>query len=207
MSVLDHVVPTVTDQIRFDHHQVLVAFHQYTPAARPAARQALADTICDLLDIHATLEREILYPVLHLLHPTDPMVLKIEAETDEVCRWIAQLRATRVPDARHAPLLFQLMREVLHHVADEETRLLPELERLLSKERLGELGSAMALRHLALARPGAGKLARNALTGFSGSTTVLVAGAAVAMLAGRAIARRMPTSRAGHARQLDSDSL
>ena len=202
MSVLSSVTPTITDQIRFDHTQVLAAFHQYTPAASRATRQALADTICDLLEIHATIEREILYPVLHLLYPNDPMVLKIEPETDEVCRQVAALRAVPVGHPRHASLFFDLMRDVLHHVADEETKLLPEVERLLSKERLGELGVEMARRHLALMRPKGGRLATNALTGFSNSTAALVAGATVALLAGRAIVNHSPKRAARATNQL-----
>lgn len=202
MSALNRVIPSITDQIRFDHTQVLAAFHQYTPTASTTARQALADTICDLLEIHAVMEKEILYPVLHLLHPTDPNVLKIEPETDEVCRLIAQVRAARVGNPRHEGLFFELMRDVLHHVADEETKLLPEVDRLLSKERLEELGAAFARRHLELARPKAGKLVSNAVTGFSSSTTVMAAGAALAVLAGRALAKKIAVSSDSNAGRL-----
>ena len=46
----------------------------------------------------------------------------------------------------------QLMRIVLHHVADEETVLLPAAETLL-KDELGELGASMAKRKMQLLRP------------------------------------------------------
>jgi hypothetical protein len=52
----------------------------------------------------------------------------------------------------------ELMRDVLHHVADEETILLPEAERVLA-DRLGELGAAMTKRRMQLVLPRSGEIA------------------------------------------------
>src|SRR5438067_196709 len=45
------------------------------------------------------------------------------------------------------------MRDVQHHVADEETVLLPEAEEMLSKDRLCELGAQMTRRRMELVWP------------------------------------------------------
>jgi hypothetical protein len=86
--------------------------------------------------------------------------------------------------------VFELMRDVQHHVADEETVLLPEAEQTLSKERLSELGSEMTKRRLQLVTPKAGKIARNTAVGFSGSTAAIVMGVAGALFAARAFTRK-----------------
>ena len=196
MSSLSQVSPSITDQIRFDHSHVLVSFHQYTANAKKAVKKALAGTICDALEMHATLEEEILYPVLHQLHPTNPLVIKIEPETDQILLKIAELRAIPVDDSRHDSMFYELMRDVLHHVADEETKLLPEVDRLLSKKQLNELGAAMVKRRLELMKPKPGKIARETLVGFSGSTTAIVVGVAGALIAGGLLSKKLPAQQA-----------
>jgi hemerythrin superfamily protein len=184
--------PSVTDMIRFDHSHVLVTFHQYTASSKASVKKALADTICDALEIHATLEEELFYPVLRRLNPHEPVIQKSEPEHDEMRRMIAELRATAPTDERHDNLLHELMRDVMHHVADEETVLLPEAERLLDTNRLSELGAAMTRRRLELLKPKAGRLVKNTAVGFSGSTTAIVVGLAGALMAARLVTRKSP---------------
>lgn len=190
MSALSKLSPSITDMIRFDHSHVLVTFHQYTGATRPSVKKALAETICDAVEIHATLEEEIFYPVIRGLAGGEPVIQKSPAEHEEIKRLIANLRATDASDLRHDGLMHELMRNIMHHVADEETVLLPEAERMLSKDRLNELGAQMTRRRLALLSPKAGKVAKNTLVGFSGSTTAIVVGLASAMMAARFFTRR-----------------
>jgi len=190
MFSLKKLSPSITDMIRFDHSHVMVTFHQYTQDKRPSVKKALAETICDALEIHATLEEEIFYPVMRTKADDQKVMEKSEPEHDEMRRVIAELRATDPRDRRHDDLVFELMRDVQHHVADEETVLLPEAEQTLSKERLSELGAQMTRRRLELVTPKAGKIATNQLVGFSGSTAALVVGVASALFAARAFTRK-----------------
>lgn len=190
MSALSKLSPSITDMIRFDHSHVMVTFHQYTGTTRPGVKKALAETICDAVEIHATLEEEIFYPVMRGLAGDESVIQKSPAEHEEIKRLIANLRATDASDFRHDGLMHELMREIMHHVADEETVLLPEAERMLSKDRLNELGAQMTRRRLELLSPKAGKVAKNTLVGFSGSTTAIVVGLASAMMAAKFFSRR-----------------
>ncbi len=95
--------PSITDMIRFDHSHVLVTFHQFTTTAKPSVKKALAETICDALEIHATLEEEIFYPVLRLLNDSEPVTQNSEPEHDEMRRMIAQVRAAKEVDANSMP--------------------------------------------------------------------------------------------------------
>ncbi|MFP5392224.1 MAG: hemerythrin domain-containing protein [Gammaproteobacteria bacterium] len=190
MFSLNKLSPSITDMIRFDHSHVTVTFHQYVGTAKSSVKKALAETICDALEIHATLEEEIFYPVLRTIDGADPALLKAPGEHDEMRRLIAEIRASNPNDLRYDSLVHELMRDVMHHVADEETKLLPAAERLLSSDRLNELGAQMTKRRLQLLKPKAGKIAANTAVGFSGSTTAIVVGLASAVMAARFFSRK-----------------
>jgi hemerythrin superfamily protein len=193
MFSLKKLSPSITDMIRFDHSHVMVTFHQYTRDKRPSVKKALAETICDALEIHATLEEEIFYPVMRPRAADQKVMEKSEPEHMEMRRIIHELRGTDPRDSRHDELLFELMRDVVHHVADEETVLLPEAEQTLTKDRLSELGTQMTKRRLELVTPKAGKIAKNTavgFSGFSGSTAAVVMGLAGAVFAARAFSKK-----------------
>ena len=71
-------------------------------------------------------------------------------EHDQMRRFIAQLRSMEPTDTGYDNTFMELMRTVIHHVADEETMLLPAAERLMP-DRLGELGAQMTKRRFAVA--------------------------------------------------------
>ncbi len=190
MFSLKQLSPTITDMIRFDHSHVMVTFHQYTKDKAPSVKKALAETICTALDIHATLEEEVFYPVMRQLDKGEPFVHKAEPEHNEMRRIISELRRTSGSDPRHDKLILELMRDVIHHVADEETTLLPQAETLMSKARLSELGAQMTKRRMELVAPKAGKLAKSHAVGFSGSTAAMVVGAASALIALRTLVKK-----------------
>lgn len=183
MFSLAKLSPSITDMIRFDHSHVFVTFHQFTQDKKPGVKKALSDTICAALEIHATLEEEIFYPVMRTIDLDDPVLDKAPHEHGDMKRLIRELRTIPGDDARHDRVLLELMREVIHHVADEETVILPIAEQKLSKDRLSELGTQMTKRRIALLAPQAGKVAASTAVGFSNSTTAWVVGAVGAVLA------------------------
>ena len=191
MFSLSKFSPTITDMIRVDHSHVLVTFHQYINTAKTSVKKALAETICDALEIHATLEEEIFYPALRRLD-NSTVLQKSEPEHMEMRHFISELRQTKANNAHHDELLHALMRDVMHHVADEETVLLAQAERLLGQDRLSELGAQMTGRRLELLKPKAGKIAKNTALGFSGSTTAIVVGFAGALVAARLVSKHTP---------------
>jgi hypothetical protein len=183
MFSLSTLSPTITDMIRFDHSHVFVTFHQFTQDKKPSVKKALSDTICAALEIHATLEEEIFYPVMRTIDLDDPVLEKAPHEHGDMKRLIRELRTIPGDDERHDRVLLELMREVIHHVADEETVILPIAERRLSPARLRELATDMTKRRIALLAPQAAKVAASHAVGFSGSTTAWVVGAVGAVLA------------------------
>jgi hemerythrin superfamily protein len=190
MFSLKNLSPSVTDMIRFDHSHVVVTFHQYVSTKPASVKKALAETICDALEIHATLEEEVFYPALRQLGLGGTALSKSVPEHNEMRRVIAEIRAGDPATPRYDQLLHELMRDVLHHVADEETVLLPEAERMLSTDRLNALGVQMTKRRMQLLAPKAGKAAKNTIVGFSTSTAAIAVGVASALFAARLVSKK-----------------
>jgi hemerythrin superfamily protein len=178
-TVLGKFSPSVTKMIRMDHSHVLVTFHKYTADAAPERKKAIVASASLALEIHAQLEEEIFYPALADAAGENEVLLKAKPEHDEMRRLIAELRAMEPGDAQYDARFMQLMREVIHHVADEETVLLPAAEAALGAERLSELGAQMARRRMQLARPHMGAMAMNQVRAMPAST-MLVAGGLLA---------------------------
>jgi hemerythrin superfamily protein len=190
MFSLKNLSPSVTDMIRFDHSHVMVTFHQYVLTKPASVKKALAETICDALEIHATLEEEVFYPALRQLGLGGATLSKSVPEHNEMRRLIAEIHAGDPATPRYDQLVHELMRDVLHHVADEETVLLPEAERMLSTDRLNALGVQMTKRRMQLLAPKAGKAAKNTIVGFSASTAAIAVGVASALFAARLVSRK-----------------
>jgi hemerythrin superfamily protein len=185
-NLTDKLSPSITNMIRMDHTSVLETFHQYEMNSSPQTKKALVGTICLALEIHAQLEEEIFYPVMGNLAADTPVVGKSVPEHNEMRRLIAQLRAMEPTDPTYDQTFLQLMKDVMHHVADEETTLLPDAERLIP-DRLGELGMQMTKRRLQLMAPHAGEMAMNTARTFPTSSMLVAAGA---VLAGTYFAKR-----------------
>lgn len=176
-AIVHTLAPTATDLIRTDHRKVLAAFHRYKPSAGPGSKAALVNTLCFLLEVHAQLEEEIFYPAMRAAHPA--LVEKSVPEHEEMRSMIAILRGSDPVSDEYDRTFMELMRTVIHHVADEETTLLADAERLLGDE-LGALGARMLKRKLELMVPRAGEMARNSARAMPAAPLMLAAGALIA---------------------------
>ena len=190
-NIVSRLFPTATNMIRLDHTHVLSTFHQYKASAPSRVKKGLVNTICTALEIHAQLEEEIFYPEMRKVCE-DERITKALDEHSEMRRLVGLLR-TMEPEARdYDETLQTLMRDVMHHVADEETILLPAAEKLL-EDKLGDLGAQMTKRRLQLAGPRSGEIALDMGRAASGNT------AAIAMV-GLAAAGLLLARRSGHRR-------
>jgi hemerythrin superfamily protein len=190
-AILSKVSPSATTMIRMDHTHVLATFHRYKPDTPSQNKKGLVNMICTSLEIHAQLEEEIFYPAMRGIASDAAVVDKSIPEHNEMKRLIGELRGMEPDGAAYDDKVMELMRDVMHHVADEETRLLPDAERLLG-DRLGELGAQMTKRRLELAAPRAGEIAMDTMRATSTGTMMMAAGA---LLAGAYIFSRAFSSR------------
>lgn len=186
-SLMSQLSPSITNMIRLDHTHVLTAFHQYEIGASERVRKGLVDNVCLALEIHAQLEEELFYPAMRLVADNE-ILRKSTPEHDEMRGLISRLRNMPVNDPAYDDTFFDLMRHVMHHVADEETQLLPAAERLIP-EQLNELGARMTRRRLELAGPRAPELA-SSMARSIGPGSLVAAGSA--LLAGAYLLTRRP---------------
>lgn len=142
-------VPTITTMIRLDHSHAVSAFHRYGSETAWWRKRAIVTSVCRALEIHAQLEEEFFYPALARIAPTDEILKKSQSEHDQLREIIAKLRGMGPENAAYDSLFMELMRDTLHHVADEETKLLPLAERALGPE-LRTLGAQMMRRRMQL---------------------------------------------------------
>ena len=190
MALLHTLAPSVTEQIRADHAHALATFHQFRADMPAERKQALVRNVCLAVEIHADLEEEIFYPAMRELGPDSELVAKSFPEHDHMRLAITRLRSMAASEPDYDKTFLDLMRDVLHHVADEETTLLPAAERLLP-ERVGELGLRMARRRVELTAQRAGELGATAWQALPESA---VGAATAAWHAGTQWAGRMTSS-------------
>lgn len=177
-EILSRLSPSITDMIRMDHTHVLATFRQYEVDTPARIKKGLADSVCVALEIHAQLEEEIFYPALRAIADTE-FLQKSVPEHDQMRRLITQLRNLEPGQPSYDQAFFELMNVVMHHVADEETLLLPTAERVLAP-RLGEMGAQMTKRRLQLAAPRTGEIAASMARSLSPGSLVVGAGALLA---------------------------
>lgn len=168
--------PSITNMIRMDHTHVLMLFRRFRPDTSRDRKLAIVTNACLALEIHAQLEEEIFYPALREAIGDDPMLDKAVPEHDQMRGLISVLRQMEPDEPRFDSTFRGLIREVLHHVADEETSLLPKAEELMADD-LNELGAQMTRRRLQLLRPHMGEVAVTTAKSFPVATVAAAAGA------------------------------
>ena len=124
-----------TDAIKLletDHDQVKALFEQYKKLVESKAdgeqRQTLAETICDMLTVHATIEEEIFYPAAREALADDDEDLLDEAEVEHASAkdLIAQLKDMAPEDDLFDAKVTVLGEYIDHHVKEEETEMFPK---------------------------------------------------------------------------------
>jgi hemerythrin superfamily protein len=174
-TAMDAVCPDITTMIRMDHTHVLAAFRRFRSYMPRGRKRALVANVCLALEVHAQLEEEIFYPALREVAPNDDVLDKSRPEHDEMRRLIGELRGLGPESTMFDETFRTLMRTVLHHVADEETVLLPLAEDVLG-DRLGSLGWEMTKRRMELLRPHLGELTATTARTFPLGTAAAAAG-------------------------------
>jgi hemerythrin superfamily protein len=169
------LTPNITTMIRMDHTHVLALFRRYRPGTSLSRKRALITSACLALEIHATLEEEIFYPEVARVIGRDEVLDKSGPEHEHMRHLIGVLRDADPADAGFDDTVHELMRALLHHIADEESVLLPRAEELMA-DRLGELGMRMTKRRMELLKPHLGEVAMTTMKSFPIATAAVATG-------------------------------
>jgi hemerythrin superfamily protein len=131
-----------------DHREVKAMFEQYEKLAeeggKASDRQALAETICDMLTVHATVEEEIFYPAIRKATEDNELVDEAQVEHAAAKDLIAQIKDMEPDDDLYDAKVKVLGEQIDHHVGEEEGEMFPEAKK--SKMDLRELGARMLAR-------------------------------------------------------------
>ncbi len=182
-AILRKAGPSATDMIRADHTRVVAAFHRYKADSAPGRKRAIVDMICTSLRVHAQIEEEIFYPEMRAAGSI--LIDELEPEHEEMRTLMATLSGMQPTDPQYDLTFMELMRQVIHHAADEETMVLSHAESVLGG-RVNQLGARMMKRRMELMAPHAGQLAGQKARAMPGAALAVMG----ALLAGAWFARR-----------------
>jgi len=131
-----------------DHAEVKKLFKQYEKLADAEAegeeRQALAERICAMLTVHATIEEEIFYPAAREADVEDDLLDEAEVEHASAKELIAQIQGMEPDDDLYDAKVTVLGEYVEHHVQEEEGEMFPKCRR--AKMDLAGLAASLAER-------------------------------------------------------------
>lgn len=130
--------------IKQDHRAVKKLFRSFERATRRADKQRLAEEIVEELSVHATIEEQLLYPLLRRGDDRlEQPVLNALEEHHAAKLILAELDKMDADDERFAAKMHVVRESVEMHIEEEETRLLPRLEKLLDAEDRSQLAEAL----------------------------------------------------------------
>ena len=146
--------PTGTDAISAlelleeDHTQVEGLFEEFEQLENFGEKQELALKICLALRVHAQIEEEIFYPAVRDAIENTDRIDEAIVEHAAAKQLIAEIEQMDAGDKLYDAKVTVLNEQVLHHIAEEEDELFPEVES--SGLDLEALGQKVADRKVAL---------------------------------------------------------
>jgi hemerythrin superfamily protein len=108
--------------LKQDHREVEQLFDQFDQSGDVAVARRIARE----LTIHATVEEELVYPMV-ATKVDQSLANEARAEHDEAKRLIKRIEAADEGDEELASVVGELRKSVEHHVAEEEAELFPRL--------------------------------------------------------------------------------
>lgn len=135
--------------LKKDHRTLESLFKRFEKLGDRAkkGKQDVVERIIRELSIHAAIEEAIFYPAIRSAvddKKLDEMVLEA-LEEHHVAKWLLSELDGMTPDhERFDAKVMVLIESVRHHVEAEEQELFPKVAKAFGKERLNELGDALA---------------------------------------------------------------
>lgn len=123
----------ITDAIKEEHKAVEQLFTEYGEDPR----HDLAMKICDELDSHARREEGVAYPAFRTVVPD--LINHSVTEHEEARQLIRDVRNASDSESEK-DLMTQLKDAILHHVEEEETKVLPAADEEIEANELENLG-------------------------------------------------------------------
>jgi hemerythrin superfamily protein len=137
--------------LKQDHRTVSALFEEFAKADEEE-QSAIAQRVCQLLTVHATIEEELLYPAAKEAfdgeEENEDLVNEAEVEHGSAKELIAKIEGMAGDDEHFKAAVTVLGEYIKHHVKEEENELFPQLKK--TDVDLKELGGRLEDRKLAL---------------------------------------------------------
>ncbi len=136
--------------LKQDHRTVSALFDEFEKADEEE-QSAIAQRVCQLLTVHATIEEELLYPAAKEAfedEENDDLVNEAEVEHGSAKELIAKIEGMASDDEHFKATVKVLGEYIKHHVKEEENELFPELKK--TELDLKAIGARMSERKYAL---------------------------------------------------------
>jgi len=148
----------VIDIIKRDHRECENLYEKYTTAADIKQRQEFAWKFMKSIVQHSEVEQLLVYPLLKLRHEGQPANQNLHDrslnEHQELRELLYQLDQTPVEDPSHAAKFSHVMKKIKEHVAEEESEVLPTIQRNYKEDELRRMGNAFEVhKYTAVTRP------------------------------------------------------
>ena len=126
--------PDAIELLTTDHKEVKTLFKQYDKLAESDGsddeKQALAEQICQMLTVHATIEEELFYPAAReALGEDEDLVDEADIEHASAKELIAQIENSSPADDHFDARVKVLGEYIDHHVKEEETEMFPKAKK------------------------------------------------------------------------------
>jgi len=141
--------PDAIELLTTDHKEVKALFKQYDQLVESDGsedeKQALAEQICQMLTVHATIEEEVFYPAAReALGEDADLVDEADIEHASAKELIAQIEGSS-PEDDHFDARVKVLGEYIdHHVKEEEGEMFPKAKK--AKLDTAALGTALVAR-------------------------------------------------------------
>jgi hemerythrin superfamily protein len=140
--------------LKSQHREVEALFSEYEKSKDDKESYAVAQAICQKLEVHSTVEEELLYPTARSKGRNGEfkdLLLESLEEHLSVERIVADVMDSSPGDERLHAKITVLKEQVLHHVNEEEHELFPLLKKELPAEERQTLGEQLLARTQELA--------------------------------------------------------
>jgi hemerythrin-like domain-containing protein len=129
--------------LKADHQRVRDLFSQYEASSNRATKRTLAQQVFMELETHAQLEENIFYPAMNEGTDEGPDLVKESVQDHETVHQLIQELQGMAHDTDAFDAKFQeLIRNVEHHVEEEESEMFPLAEQELAED-LDEMSEEM----------------------------------------------------------------
>lgn len=125
--------PDATTLLMKDHKDVKALFRRYDKLIKAdsagSERKGLAEQICGILTVHATVEEEIFYPAVRAARVDEDLLDEAEVEHASAKDLIAQIKSMGPDDDLYDAKVTVLGEYIDHHVKEEEGEMFPKARR------------------------------------------------------------------------------